>query len=145
MPRLADPFATPIEDDDAYETRRHLVSWADQPDSDNAHDSLDYLGMITGKKNGKRIVDDLVNGKAKTFKAKDILRASLLPPLPREDTHVKAALQLIADGIALQPVYLIRGRIKDGVPLVIVDGYHRVSASWHTDPGTDIVAFITRA
>lgn len=145
MPRLNDPFNTPIEDDGAFETRRHFVTWTDKPDDDNARDTLDYLGMITGKKNGKRIVDDLVNGKSSVFKAKDILRASLLAPLPREDTHVKVALQLIAEGKALQPVYLIRGRIKNGVPLVIVDGYHRISAAFHTDPGTDISAFITRA
>lgn len=145
MPRLTDPFNTPIEDDGAIETRSQMVNWLDQPDQDNANDSLDYLCMITGKKNGQRIVDDLVNGKSVVFKAKDILRAALLSPLPPEDAHVKAVLQLIANGTALQPVYLIRGRVKAGIPLVIVDGYHRVSAAWYTDPGTAVVAFIAQA
>ena len=100
--------------------------------------------MFKKSKNAGRIVDDLKNGKLVTFKAKDILRAAQLPPQPQDNAHVMAALKLINNGIPLTPVYLLRGKLKSGTPVVIADGYHRISAAFWTDPSTDCAAYIAR-
>ena len=144
MPRLTDPFATPIEDDD-IETRAAAIAWTDDAGKDNSDDARNYLGLITGKKNAQRIVDNLDASKLTSFKAKDILRAAGLDPLPASDVRVQLALQLIAAGTPLAPVYLVRGKMGRGIPLTIADGYHRTSAAWSIEPGTDIPAFITSA
>ena len=143
--RIPDPFGTPPPED-ALETRGQdqLVLWDASADKDNARDASEYLGMFKTKKNADRIIDDLKNGKTTTFKAKDILRAAQLPPVPIDNEHVKQALALIAAGTPLTPVYLLRGKLKSGVPVTIADGYHRVSAAYWTSPSTDVAAFIER-
>ena len=144
MPRLNDPFNTPIEDDEP-QTRTQPVTWAANPDQDNAKDAANYLGLITGKKNTKRIIDDLANAQLVTYKAKDVLRAANLPPLSTSNPRVQLALTLIAAGTPLAPIYLVRGKMGKGLPLTIADGYHRTSAAWSIDPGADIAAFIVSA
>lgn len=141
--RLPDPFGTPPPED-VLETRGVMVYWETVANKDNARDASRYLAMYKTQKNADRIVDDLKAGALVTFKAKDILRASCLPPVQLDNQHVQAALQLIADGVPLTPVYLLRGKLKGGVPVVIVDGYHRVSAAYYTDPSADVSAYIAR-
>lgn len=63
--------------------------------------------------------------KAHSFAAKDILRAAELAPLPAGNQGVAAKLAQIRAGKPLAPVMLVRP--KTG-PLIIADGYHRVSA-----------------
>jgi len=41
-------------------------------------------------------------------------------------------------GKLLSPVLLIRGRLRDSIPLTIADGYHRICASYHIDEDADI-------
>jgi len=150
MTRLEDPFQSPIEDDDDdpeldyFEIRAMPVLWESQADKDNARDATEYLAMFKRNKNAARIILDLRNGKLVTFKAKDILRASRLDPVPVDNEHVRIALDLIAQGIPLTPVYLLRGKLKQGVPVVIADGYHRVSAAYWTSPSTKVSAYIAR-
>ena len=144
--RFADPFGTPPPEDE-LETRdqNQLTQWETSADKDNAKDATEYLGMFKKKKNAARIIDDLKNGKLVTFKAKDILRAAQLPPQPQDNAHVQIALQLINNGVPLTPVYLLRGKLKQGVPVTIADGYHRVSAAFWVDPSTDCAAYIARS
>lgn len=143
--RLPDPFGTPPPED-TLETRGagQLVLWETSADKDNARDATEFLGMYKKKKNAGRIVDDLIASELTTFKAKDILRAAGLPPQPLDNAHVQVAMQLIAAGIPLTPVYLLRGKLKSGVPVVIADGYHRISAAFWTSPSTDCSAYIAR-
>jgi hypothetical protein len=55
-------------------------------------------------------------------KAKDILRASRLPLLDKDNVHVRENIAKHDRGIKLSPVLLVR--TPNG--LVIADGYHRV-------------------
>ena len=141
--RLNDPFNTPIEDDEP-ELRSRPIEWAADPGDDNAKDAMNFLGLYKTKKNAARIVDDLINAPLVTFKAKDILRSAGLPALPKDNAHVQLALQLIANGQILNSVYLLRGKLTKGIPVVIVDGYHRISAAWWTDPSSEVDAHIAR-
>jgi hypothetical protein len=144
--RLNDPFGTPVPDNDEQEQRykTQLVQWETTADKDNAQDASNYLGMFKKQKNADRIIDDLKNTNLVNFKAKDILRAAGLQPQPKDDAHVQVALQLIANGTPLTPVYLLRGKLKHGIPVTIADGYHRISAAFWTDPSTDVSAYIAR-
>jgi hypothetical protein len=143
--RIPDPFGTPVPDDEP-ETRKQdqLTQWADKPGKDNARDAASYLGMFKKQKNAQRIIDELLQKPIVYFKAKDILRASRLPPLPPDDPHVAAALQLINAGQTLDPVYLLRGKLKGDVQVTVLDGYHRISAAYNIDQSTDVACQIAR-
>jgi hypothetical protein len=71
--------------------------------------------------------------KLRSFAAKDILRASELACLPADNEGVAAKLTKIRKGEELAPVQLVR--LKRG-PLIVADGYHRVSASHLVDEST---------
>jgi hypothetical protein len=71
--------------------------------------------------------------KSHSFAAKDILRAAELACLPADNEGVAAKLAKIRKGEALAPVQLVR--LKWG-PLIVADGYHRVSASHLLDEST---------
>jgi hypothetical protein len=71
--------------------------------------------------------------KSGSFAAKDILRAAELACLPADNEGVAAKLAKIRVGEALAPVMLVR--LKRG-PLIVADGYHRVSASHLLDEST---------
>src|SRR5262249_43620810 len=60
--------------------------------------------------------------------AKDLLRASQLPLLPREDSHVREDLKRIHKSKAVSLVLLVRGDMTRGTPLIVADGYHRICA-----------------
>jgi hypothetical protein len=143
--RIPDPFGTPVPEDD-LETRGQdqLTKWADKPGKDNARDAASYLGMFKKQKNAQRIIDELLQKPIVFFKAKDILRAARLTPLPPDDPHVKDALTLIANGIQLDPVYLLRGKLKGDVQVTVLDGYHRISAAYNIDQSTDVACQIAR-
>ena len=38
----------------------------------------------------------------------------------------------------LSPVLLVRGQAAGGLALIVADGYHRISASYHLDEDADI-------
>jgi hypothetical protein len=65
--------------------------------------------------------------------AKDLLRASGLPLLPRDEASVKNDLKKIAKGKPLAPILLVCGDLHNGVPLIVADGYHRICAVCHFD------------
>lgn len=65
--------------------------------------------------------------------AKDLLRASGLPLLPREEPRVDRDLKKIHKGIPLAPVLLIRGDMTKRIPLLVADGYHRICAICYYD------------
>lgn len=65
------------------------------------------------------------------FKAKDIFRASRLPLLGVDNSHVAKDLKKMDKGLPLSPLLLVRGR--RGGRLVIADGYHRLCAVYSCD------------
>lgn len=66
----------------------------------------------------------------------DILRASGLPLLTRDDSEVAADLEKVKFGKKLPPVLLV------GIPLWVADGYHRVSASYCLDEKALVLCLI---
>ena len=74
--------------------------------------------------------------------AKDLLRASRLPLLPRDNLHVAGDLKKIRKGKALSPVLLVRGNAATGAAMTVADGYHRVCASWYKDENIPIACRI---
>ncbi len=73
--------------------------------------------------------------KSRSFAAKDILRAAELVCLPADNEGVSAKLAKIRDGKALAPVMLVRLKRR---PLIVADGYHRVSAAHLLDESTPV-------
>lgn len=123
-------------------SRKTTVTWLASPEDHDYPAAASYLSLLLGPQDVDRLVDGLRAATTSTFKAKDLLRASRLPLLPTDNPHVASDLAKIDGGKALSPVLLVRGRIGEGIPLTVADGYHRICASYHTDENTDIPAVV---
>ncbi len=118
------------------------IIWKKEPDDHDYPAAAAYLSLIAKDQAVAEIVAGLRNAPLISGKAKDLLRASELPVLPADNSHVRSDLQKVATGHRLSPVLLVRGDLRKGYPLTIADGYHRVCASYHLDENTDIPARI---
>jgi len=107
--------------------------WMDTPEEHDYPAALDFLSLLASDHEAAALVEKLKHAPLSHRKAKDILRASGLRPLPKENVHVAHDLKKLHDGKKLSPVLLVRGDRASGIPLTIADGYHRICASWHTD------------
>jgi hypothetical protein len=114
------------------------VIWKDEPEQHDFPAAGDYLSLLAPPDVVTAAVDALRAAGTVHRKAKDILRAAALDLLPVDNPHVASDLQKIAKKRPLAPVLLVRGDLREGRPLQIADGYHRVCASYHTDENTDI-------
>jgi hypothetical protein len=114
-----------------------VASLPDRPDErPEAHDypaALDYLTLLLEEKAARRLITKLRKAPTVRKHAKDLLRASRLPLLPRDNVHVAGDLRKIKKGKALSPVLLVRGNARLDLPLLVADGYHRICASWYRD------------
>lgn len=126
-----------------YVPPRTEVQWLDQPEHHDYKAAADYLSLLTAGPTADRIADSLRSRSIHHAKAKDILRAAQLAPLPPANYHVQRDLSKIAQGEALSPILLIRGRGEQGVPLTIADGFHRVCAVHAHSEDTEIPYQIT--
>jgi hypothetical protein len=107
--------------------------WMDEPEDHDYPAAEDYLSLLFVPKLAEDLVKKLRKADISRRRAKDILRASGLTILPKENFFVARNLQKIADGKALSPVLLVRGDASRGIALIVADGYHRVCASWYHD------------
>jgi hypothetical protein len=112
--------------------------WKDEPDEHDFPAASDYLSLVMPTSVSARRVRELRRRPIEHRKAKDLLRASRLPLLGRENVHVAKDLQKLRAGKKLSPVLLVRGHDASGAPLVIADGYHRICASYLVDENEDI-------
>ena len=101
-----------------------ITYWLEDPEEHDFPSAQDYLELILTPELAKQKVDLLRKAKTVQKKAKDILRASLLPMLPESNIHVKANIKKVKKGGKLSPLLLVRGNDK----LIIADGYHRACA-----------------
>jgi hypothetical protein len=118
------------------------VSWKSEPDEHDYPAATAYLSLLADAAQTDGLVGRLKTASIDYRKAKDILRAATLPLLAKDNPHVAADLEKIAQDTRLSPVLLVRGDLSSGVPLQIADGYHRVCASYHVDENTDIPCHI---
>ncbi len=116
--------------------------WKSEPEAHDYPAAEDYLTLLLDQAVSRKLVAALKKASTIEKKAKDILRASNLPILQRDNPHVTEDLKKIRRGKKLSPVLLIRGDAAAGVPLVIADGYHRVCASWYRDENIPIACRI---
>lgn len=107
--------------------------WMDRPEDRDYPAAGDYLSLLMSPKQAAATVARLKKVPLIRRRAKDILRASGLRVLPKDNPHVASDLKKIGKRKKLSPVLLVRGDLKAGVVLTIADGYHRVCASWYTD------------
>lgn len=114
------------------------VVWKPEPDQHDYPAAEDYLALLATPEQVSAIVSALQAAPIVHKKAKDLLRASHLRLLPKDNPHVVTDLGRIAKGTPLSPILVVRGNLTAGVALQIVDGYHRVCASYYTDENTDI-------
>ena len=103
------------------------VIWRKKPEKHDYPAAKDYLELLINPKKVNIIVKKLKKAKMTSKKSKDILRASKLPILERENVHVCSNIAKSLRGEKLSPVLLVR--TKNG--LVIADGYHRVCAIYY--------------
>lgn len=112
--------------------------WKLEPDEHDYPAALAYLSLILPPEAAQDVVTRLRAAEVQHFKAKDLLRASRLPLLARENFHVAADLRKVKRGQALSPVLLVRGQLERDVVLTVADGYHRICASYALDENADI-------
>lgn len=116
--------------------------WKASPDAHDFPAALDYLTLLLDDATARKVVARLRKAPTIDKKAKDLLRASRLTLLPRDNFHVAGDLKKIKKGKALSPVLLVRGDAGNDLPLVVADGYHRICASWYRDENIPIACRI---
>jgi hypothetical protein len=121
------------------------VLWGEAPDEHDYPAAADYLALLAPAAQISEIVAALKQAPIVHKKAKDLLRASSLALLPKDNPHVQVDLKKIKKGTALSPILVVRGELNTGVAMQIADGYHRVCASYYTDENTDIPVRIVPA
>lgn len=111
----------------------HDIKWLDAPEDHDYPAAQDFLELHLTPEQAEQGVTQLRDAKITHKKAKDILRATGLAILPKDDPHVAKDLEKIHDGKALSPVLLFRA-----YPTILADGYHRVCACYHVEPDTEV-------
>ena len=108
--------------------------WLSEPEEHNFPAAADYLSLLFKDYRVDYLVDNLRKSETIKKKAKDILRASKLPLLTKDNIHVKANIKKVKTGKPLSPVLLVRS--ENG--LIVADGYHRVCAIYYLSEDLDI-------
>jgi hypothetical protein len=114
------------------------LHWLPDPEDRHVRAAEDYLTLLADGASVALAIAALRSTENVTRKANDVLRASGLPVLPKDDPHVARDLMAAQAGQSLSPVLLVRGEIDRGLPLTIADGYHRLSACYHIDENVEV-------
>lgn len=107
--------------------------WLKDPEDHDYTAALDYLELVYTPEQAAAYVDQLRNATTVVKKAKDILRASGLQLLPRENVHVKEDIQRARKGKKLSPILLVQDD-----KLVIADGYHRLCSIYYLSEDLEV-------
>lgn len=110
--------------------------WLKEPKPHNYPAAHSYLNLTYTDTETVRLVNSLTLAKITEFKAKDILRASELPVLPKENKHIRSNLNKIVQEEELSPVLLVRDTAHR--KLIIADGYHRICTIYHLNEDLEI-------
>jgi disulfide oxidoreductase YuzD len=119
-----------------------VIKWLPEPKPHNYPAAESYLNLIFDPLNRSsgNIVYNLKQHPITKFKAKDIIRASGLPVLSKDNLHVMKNIKKISEGEELSPVLLVRDTVAHKV--IIADGYHRVCTVYLLNEDADIPAKI---
>ena len=105
--------------------------WKTEPDEHDYPAAQDYLTLVATGPVAARLAKALQKAPLIHRAAKDLLRASGLPVLPKTNFHVIEDLAKVKKGQLLSPVLLVAGDASRGIHLTIADGYHRICASYY--------------
>ena len=94
-----------------------------------------YLSLLFDEQTASNHCEALKQAPTVEFEAKDLFRASELPLLGANNSHVKDQKRIVA-GKKLSALLLVRGR--SGGKLHIVDGYHRLCAVYAFDENASV-------
>jgi hypothetical protein len=112
---------------------KHTVTWKKHLTGEEFDAAFNYLSLTLPTRQAQRLVATARHLVPMQRIAKDVLRASRLPLLPRDERHVAEDLKKIRKGKSLAPIILIQGDLASGRPPIIADGYHRMCAACHAD------------
>jgi hypothetical protein len=115
------------------EVNKNKVIWNKKPAAEDLAGASNYLSLLLRKAKINQLIMSFRRAKTIKLAAKDILRASRLPLLDKDDPHVQSDLKRISKGKALAPILLVRGNASAAAPLTIADGYHRICAICYFD------------
>lgn len=105
--------------------------WLKEPEEHDYPAAASYLSLIFDETSVARLVKKLKAAPVQKFKAKDIFRASGLPLLGVENSHVKKDQKKLLDGEKVSPLLLVRQPALG--KLIVADGYHRICAVYSMD------------
>ena len=108
--------------------------WLKDPQEHDFPAAGDFLELLFSIDESNMYVDKLKKAITIVKKSKDILRASNLPLLPKDNIHVKEDRKQVKAGKKLSPVLLVKKNDK----LYIADGYHRVCAVYYLSEDLEI-------
>jgi hypothetical protein len=111
--------------------KKGKIKWSSEPEEQDYPAALSYLSLLYDEPKAATCVKELKRAAISEFKAKDIFRASGLPLLGANNTHVEQDRRRIQSGHALSPLLLIRDSVNGKV--IIADGYHRLCAVYPYD------------
>jgi hypothetical protein len=112
--------------------------WQSEPDQHDFPAAATYLSLICGAAIAEKLVVLLQGAPSSIYQAKDLLRASGLALLDKNNAHVAKDLEKVRSGHKLSPILLVRGNFIEHRPLVVADGYHRICASYWLDENSPI-------
>lgn len=107
------------------------IKWLAKVEEHDYPAAQSYLLLLHDKKQVKKTIALLKAAEVIQFKSKDIFRASGLPLLGVNNSHVAKDSKKIRAGKALSPLLLVRDPANGKV--VIADGYHRLCAIYAFD------------
>ncbi len=114
------------------------LKWSDEVEDDDLDAARKYLSLLTPDRRAAALVGGFRAAGAVDHAAKDLLRASQLPLLPRDERQVDKDLKRIGKEKSLPPVLLVRGQAPNGIPLIVADGYHRICAVVYFDESAPV-------
>ena len=112
---------------------KNKLIWSPKPELDDYGAAAAFLSLLLRSSRVTALIRKLRAAPVTEQAARDLLRASGLPLLSREESSVENELKKIAKGKPLSPVLLIRGDLVQGVHLTVADGYHRICAVCYFD------------
>jgi hypothetical protein len=110
------------------------INWSAVATDDDLADAAHFLTLLgVGTLNDRDL-----------HPAKDLLRAARLPPLPRDNEGAAKWFKRVKAGEEVPPVLLVRGDLFTDRPLLIAEGYHRVSACYLLSEQTSVAVHFLR-
>ena len=109
------------------------IHWLDDVEDHDYPAAESYLSLVLHPDDVDTVMSQFPYEVAKTFKAKDLLRASGLPLLV-DDVHVERDLHKISHGVSLSPILVV----NSCETLYVADGYHRLCAAYQTSSDAEV-------